>query len=54
MAAVLGNCCHAKLWHTQGILLTSLFNIGMYSLILKINIVPDIEAQHLSFNIEDS
>jgi hypothetical protein len=32
----------------------TVFNIGIYSLISKINIVPDIEAQHLRFDIEDS
>jgi hypothetical protein len=32
----------------------TVFDIGIYSLISKINIVPDIEAQHLSFNSKDS
>jgi hypothetical protein len=29
----------------------SVFYIGIYSLISNINIVPDIEAQHLSFDM---
>jgi hypothetical protein len=32
----------------------TVFNIGIYSSISKINIVPDIEAQHLSFDTKDS
>ncbi len=32
----------------------TVFDIGIYSSISKINIVPNIEAQDLSFNIEGS
>jgi hypothetical protein len=32
----------------------TVFDIGIYSSISKINIVPGIKAQHLSFDIEDS
>ncbi len=32
----------------------TVFDIGIYSSISKINIIPYIEARHLSFDIEDS
>jgi hypothetical protein len=39
-----------------GVLISNItiFNIGIYSSISKIDVVPDTEAQHLSFDIEDS